>query len=282
VADGLVSASTLEGAAERLIARVGGLDADRVAREARAVRDEIDAEGIQSREEARRDRRSLRIGRRSDGMGFAHWVLDPETFAVVSEVFDRITSPRRGGPSFVTDADRGQAQSVLDDARTTEQLASDVFAELLRQGAHADSSQLLGDGPIGVRVLIAARTLADGHGAGWLEGQSGAVSVATVERQVCSAGTVTITVDDDGQPLNLGRERRLFSRAQRVALAARDGGCRWPGCERPPSWCEVGLPGFDGHRDSDLLVAGRCSHGAGVFAGVQRSGSRVVSARTDV
>jgi len=141
VADGLVSASTLDSAAENLITRVDGLDADRVAREARAVRDEIDAEGIQNREEARRDRRSLRIGRRADGMGFAHWVLDPETFAVVSEVYDRITSPRRGGPRFVADDERARAQTVLDDARTTEQLASDVFTELLRQGAAADSSQ---------------------------------------------------------------------------------------------------------------------------------------------
>ncbi len=239
VADEVVSASTLEGAAEKLIARVDGLDADRVAREARAVRDEIDAEGIQGREEARRDRRSLRIGRRADGMGFAHWVLDPEAFAVVSEVYDRITSPRRGGPSFIADDESGRAQAVLDDARTTEQLASDVFTELLRQGAAADHSQLLGDGPIGVRMLVAAHTLAQRGGAGWLEGHSEAVSVATVERQACAAGTVTITVDDDGQPLNLGRERRLFSRAQRVALAARDAGCRWPGCERPPSWCEA-------------------------------------------
>ena len=239
VADGLVSASTLDGAAEELITRVEGLDADRVAREARAVRDEIDAEGIQSREEVRRDRRSLRIGRRADGMGYANWVLDPETFAVVREVYDRITSPRRGGPSFVAEADRERAQAVLDDARTTEQLASDVFAELLRQGAHADSSQLLGNGPIGVRMLVAARTLTERRGAGWLEGHVDAVSVATVERQACAAGMVTITVDSDGQPLNLGRERRLFSRAQRLALAARDGGCRWPGCERPPSWCEA-------------------------------------------
>ncbi|MGN6204967.1 MAG: HNH endonuclease signature motif containing protein, partial [Humibacter sp.] len=37
-----------------------------------------------------------------------------------------------------------------------------------------------------------------------------------------------------GRALNLGRTRRLFSPAQRVILRARDGGCLWPGCDRPP------------------------------------------------
>lgn len=239
-ADAAVSASTIDDATTVLIERVtavaGGLDADRAAREARAMRDELDAEGIREREEARRSKRSLRVGRRADGMGYANWVLDPETLAVVSEVYDRITSPRRVGPSF---ADSDETAAVTDDTRTTEQLASDTFAELLRIGAAADGSQLLGDGPIGVRMLVASRTLDERHGGGYIEGQSDPVSIETIERHACSSGTVTIALDGDGQPLNLGRERRLFSRAQRLVLAARDGGCRWPGCERPPSWCEA-------------------------------------------
>lgn len=237
-----VDESALTTAAGQLVERVAGLDADRAAREARAVRDELDAEGIHEREAVMRERRSLRIGRRADGMGYAQWVLDPETFAIVSEVYDRITSPRRAGPSFESDserADQEHADRMLADSRTAEQLASDAFAELLRHGASADTSQLLGDGPIGVRMLVAARTLTHRRGAAWFEGHPDAVSVATAERLACAAGTLAITVDDDGQPLNLGRERRLFSRAQRIALAARDGGCRWPGCERPPSWCEA-------------------------------------------
>ncbi len=237
--DAGVNESTLDAAAGELLERVAGLDADRAAREARAARDEIDAKGVPAREEARRDQRSLRIGRRADGMGFAHWVLDPETFAVVSEVYDRITSPRRGGPQFVDADDLERSQLVADDSRTTEQLASDAFTDLLRVGVAADNSLVLGDGPVGVRMIVAARALATREGAAWFEGSDAAVSVATAERIACATGTVAITIDSDGQPLALGRERRLFSRAQRIALAARDGGCRWPGCERPPSWCEA-------------------------------------------
>ncbi len=262
-----VTAQHLDEAATALLSRAGGLDADRVEREARAARDDLELrlereglladnadgdgrDGVAERERARREQRSLRIGRRADGMGFASWTLDPESFALVSEVFDRLTAPQRRVPSF----DDGAASAVLAragvggagplvDDRTDAQRASDGFVELLRQGVAADPEQLLGDGPIGVRVLVAATQLDARRGRGFLEGQPDAVSMATVERVACSAGTVALLIDaatdNAGQPLNLGRERRLFSRAQRLALAARDGGCRWPGCERPPSWCEA-------------------------------------------
>ena len=247
-AGGGISEADLDAAAERLLPRLDGLDADRAAREARAVRDALDLDGIADREEARREQRSFTLRRRADGMGSAHWVLDPETFALVSDVYDRITSPRRNEPRFQSDTEREHdaqetAHPAFDDDRTPEQRASDTIAELLRQGAAADTSQLLGDEPVGVRMIVAARTLEERRGQGWIEGHPDAVSVATVERRACTAGTITLTVDghpdNAGQPLNLGRERRLFSRAQRLALAARDGGCRWPGCERPPSWCEA-------------------------------------------
>jgi hypothetical protein len=39
--------------------------------------------------------------------------------------------------------------------------------------------------------------------------------------------------------LEVGRATRVVSAAQRTALAVRDGGCRSPGCDRPPAWCEA-------------------------------------------
>nr|WP_279535854.1 HNH endonuclease signature motif containing protein [Microcella frigidaquae] len=251
---GDVSAELLAAESAVLVESVGRLDADRAEREARAARDDLelrlssDVDGVAEREEARRAQRSLRIGRRADGMGYASWTLDPESFALVSEVYDRLTAPQRRVPSF---DDGGGASAETDGfgdertdvQRTDAQRASDGFVELLRQGVAADPAHLLGDGPIGVRVLVAAEQFDARRGRGFLEGQHDPVSLATVERIACGAGTVALLIDaaadNAGQPLNLGRERRLFSRAQRLALAARDGGCRWPGCERPPSWCEA-------------------------------------------
>jgi HNH endonuclease len=39
--------------------------------------------------------------------------------------------------------------------------------------------------------------------------------------------------------LEVGRATRVVSPAQRTALAVRDGGCVFPGCDRPPAWCDA-------------------------------------------
>jgi hypothetical protein len=41
------------------------------------------------------------------------------------------------------------------------------------------------------------------------------------------------------QPLDVGRATRVVQPAQRSALAVRDGGCVFPGCDRPLAWCEA-------------------------------------------
>ena len=234
-----VSAAQLAGAASRLCDLARNLDPDRLFRRARDERDELDASAVADRETRQRAARSLRFASRPDGMGRVTWDLDPEGAARFRDLYDRATSPRRGGPRFVSDDDSALVDAVAHDERTTEQFASDVFLELLTHGANADSRDLLASGAPVVRIVVAARALETREGFGVIEGSSEAVSIATVERTLCTATRVTVTVDGAGDVLDLGREQRLHTRRQRIALATRDGGCRWPGCDRPPSWCEA-------------------------------------------
>ena len=99
------------------------------------------------------------------------------------------------------------------------------------------------DGPFPPEFLRLADEILIGQpdhtGHGYLEGNTAPVSPETVERLICDAGTIEIRADEFDRPLDVGREQRLFNRAQRRALAARDGGCRWPGCDRPPAFTEA-------------------------------------------
>lgn len=233
-----VPAAALATAAEQLCVEATTLDVDRLAILARRLRDGIDEAGIADREEQRRAARSLRLVTQTDGMTRLVWVMDPETAATVTDLYDRGTSPRRGGPRFIAGNDASTAERLLGDDRTTEQLASDTFAELLRHGAATDSSQLLGSGAPVVRILVTAENLTAGTGHGFLDGQTDPIDITTVERSACTGTTQSITLDPAGSPLDVGREHRLYTRRQRIALTARDGGCMFPDCDRPSSWCE--------------------------------------------
>ncbi len=65
------------------------------------------------------------------------------------------------------------------------------------------------------------------------------LAAATVRRLACEAGILPTVMGASGEVLDLGRERRTVSAAQRRALATRDRGCVWPGCHAPPERCDA-------------------------------------------
>ncbi|MES1212258.1 MAG: DUF222 domain-containing protein, partial [Leifsonia sp.] len=164
--------------------------------------------------------------------------MDRETFAHVKDLFDRATSPRRGGPRFVASGQATHASPIETDERTTGQLASDVMLQLLASGADADSSRLLGSGAPVIRITVAETALETGVGLGRVEGTDEPVSLATVRRMLCEGTSMRLGFDPSANLLDLEREQRLFSSRQREALSVKFGGCMHPGCNRPPSWCE--------------------------------------------
>jgi len=82
----------------------------------------------------------------------------------------------------------------------------------------------------------------------------------------CDAVRHLLTVDDQGLPLHLGHAVRHANRAQRRAMAARDGGCVFPGCDCPPSWCDAHhvVPHHDGGPTDLPKMALLCRHHHGV------------------
>jgi hypothetical protein len=109
----------------------------------------------------------------------------------------------------------------------TEALA--VLAELALGRPDGDRS---GGERYQVVVHVDADTLAaDAEGrCGLDDGQP--LAAETARRLACDASVVELREQEDGRPLSLGRKRRTVSPALRRALAARDRGCRFPGCRR--------------------------------------------------
>ena len=79
-----------------------------------------------------------------------------------------------------------------------------------------------------------------GLGSGLAETSTGeTITAAEARRPACTAGIVPVVLDAKSEVLDLGRTRRLFSPAQRKAMAIRDRHCRAEGCDIPAAWCEA-------------------------------------------
>lgn len=228
--------------AERLAEDADQWSVEQLTTQARTLRDMLDPAGAEERFARRFERRSFRLWTDGEGFSRGSMILDDEMGPWLRSVLDAALRPRRGGPRFMTEAERAEAAALVADARSNEQLSYDVLVDVLRAGALATAKEVFGVREPGVRVIVtdAPRDVLGRHGTtGIVEDGGTALPGSVVDRAQCAGGRIRIETDGDGTPLAVGRDERLFTRAQRIALAVRDGGCLWPGCERPPSYCEA-------------------------------------------
>jgi hypothetical protein len=232
-------------AAEHLITDAASFPVEELRRRARAVRDTLDPAGAEERFAARFEARQFRMYQDADGLWHGRLTFDDEMALWVRSIMDAALRPRRGGPRFMTAEERAAAAELVDDPRTNDQLAYDLVVDLLRSGALADASDVFGARQPGVRIVVVSdavgtrdargRLLASGHAEDGGDPLPGSI----VDRNICISGTLEVTVDSCGNPLDVGREQRIFTPRQRKALAVRDGGCMAPGCCVPAAYCEA-------------------------------------------
>ena len=68
---------------------------------------------------------------------------------------------------------------------------------------------------------------------------TGPVAASHIRQLACDADIIPVVMNGEGRILDLGRGARIFSTDQRLALAARDGGCTFPLCTMPVGWTEA-------------------------------------------
>jgi hypothetical protein len=201
------------------------------------IRESLDPDGLEPRAEAQNEARSFTLARASDGMFRGRVALPPEDGALWLGALQAMISPRTA-PRFVSE-DEFVEQTVTADTRTTAQKMADAATELIARAAAAADMPHLAGSTTTVNVHVTLADLENGRGPGWIDGIDEPVPMSTVERLRCHSPQVVTVFGRHGEVLHHGKTRRLFTPAQNRALAARDGGCVWPGCERPPSGCET-------------------------------------------
>ena len=61
----------------------------------------------------------------------------------------------------------------------------------------------------------------------------------TNSAELCDCSLYRAVKNTKGEVLDIGRLSRRWPDPIRRAVTLRDGGCVFPGCGRPPSWCDV-------------------------------------------
>ncbi|MBV0896084.1 HNH endonuclease signature motif containing protein [Microbacterium sp. NC79] len=206
---------------------------------ARTMRDQLDPEGAQRRFDERYEARSFRLHSLDNGATRASWILDDETALFIASIQDAALRPRRGGPRFVDSAERAQAAELSADPRSNAQLAHDLMVDILRAGVLAESKTVFGTRQAGVRLVQVIDGAGERANIAHTEDRLVSLPGGVADQRLCDSESVHVTVDSHGNPLDLGRAKRMFSAAQKIALSIRDGGCRWTNCDRPASYCEA-------------------------------------------
>ena len=116
---------------------------------------------------------------------------------------------------------------------------AEALVQLARHaGAHAETCHGEGGGRHTIIVGFSYQGLLDGLGtAGTPDGQR--LPAAAARRMACDAGIIPAVFGSDSEVLDFGRRTRHIPTGLRHFLVTRDGGCTWPGCDRPPSYTEA-------------------------------------------
>jgi hypothetical protein len=207
---------------------------------------------LESEEAMARRTTSLTMRRRGDGTTDVHIRLADAAAGRLQTYLEAYAAPRRGrvgADAVPTDPEAGSpiSHATRLGRAFCSMLEAIPPARLPRHGGSATS----------VVVTIDHETLRSQLGAAGL-GSGDRISATEAVRLACNASILPMVLDGKGQPLHLGRARRLFSSGQRMAMAVRDRTCRADGCTIPADWCEA-------HHRQPWMLGGRTDLADGVL-----------------
>jgi hypothetical protein len=69
--------------------------------------------------------------------------------------------------------------------------------------------------------------------------RAGPVPGSVARRVACDASVMRVLMAGRSEPLDIGRRTPVIPPAMRRAVIVRDRRCRFPGCDRPHTWCDA-------------------------------------------
>jgi hypothetical protein len=196
----------------------GGARPSEVKTFARRLLDLLDQDGAKPRDD-QPEPSWLRLTPDPDGGGHLRARLGASDYAAVATAIDALSAPAPGvGASLV----ERQADALVDLAR----FALD----------HKDMPTSGGEAPhLSVTVSLAEL---ENRARGALIDHGGRLTPPELRMLACDANVIPIVMGGQGQPLDVGRAKRTPTAAIRKAVHTRDNGCAFPGCDKPPPWCD--------------------------------------------
>ena len=197
------------------------------------------------------DRAELAFGGRDTRTGLTpvKGRLDDHSVAVFIAATDAHAKPR---PETDGVKDQRSAATRLAQALTT------VLEDYLTAGTGPVQA---GERPH-VTMTVPFDTLTGRLGPAMFDATGVTVGPATARRLLCDCNVIPALLGSAGEPLGIGRATRTWPTRIRRAVALRDGGRVFPGCDRPARWCEIHHIIFwvDGGPTSLVNGACLCSH----------------------
>jgi hypothetical protein len=217
-----------------------------LARIGRHLLEWINPDGTEDRDTGHDRRRHASLTCNRDGSGDLRAHLTPAALAQWQAVLDPLAAPR---PSDVDGPDPRSPGQRMHDA------LADAAGLVLAGGDLPPS----GGTPATVLLTMSLDQLESRTGL-VTTAHGGTISVTEALRFAGEANVIPVVLDSTGI-LAYGQARRTASVGQRFALAARDKGCCFPGCDAPPGWTQVHhvIEWFKGGRtdlDNECLLCG--------------------------
>jgi hypothetical protein len=194
--------------------------------------DAIDPDGTLPDDQLQQDRRHLTLRRCRDGMYAGEFRLTGAVGAKLNAILQPLSRPR-----LDTEVSAQGQLGQEPDGRSFGQRCHDALEEVCDRILASGDVTGTGGTPATVVVTVSLEDLQERLGYGTTSDGT-LIPVPQLLQLAREAEVIPAVMDAAGAVLTLGRTRRIASTAQTHALIARDRGCSFPGCDRPPEWCE--------------------------------------------